>query len=155
MRHSEINECWQEGGPDFFLFPPSLGQAVDVHEQGSGAEKQREERVWKKEGKALRGKQLLKRSNTGEGDTGEGDTLTSCMRCHGYVVCLRVIPFLHLPLQTYWHSRGKGKTQQGGGEREKGCKKGKRWQEVKIKMKMDKKETNEIRMRRCYDELWV
>lgn len=36
MRHSEINECWQEGGPDFFLFPPSLGQAVDVHEQGAG-----------------------------------------------------------------------------------------------------------------------
>lgn len=27
----------------------------------------------------MRGRQLLKRSNTGE-----GDTLTSCMHCHGY-----------------------------------------------------------------------
>lgn len=49
----------------------------DAHEHGG--ERRREERVGRRREKALRGKQLLKRSNTGE-----GDTLTSCMRCHGY-----------------------------------------------------------------------
>lgn len=57
------------GKKSFFFFLGTLVMCVN----GGG------ERVWEKEGKRQRGKQLLKRSNTGE-----GDTLTSCMRCHGY-----------------------------------------------------------------------
>lgn len=82
-----------------------LGHTGDVHERG-GRGREGKRAVRRKE-KALRGKQLLKRSNTGE-----GDTLTSCMRCHGYQspVCH---PFL-APPPTYWRSRGNGKTQKGG-----------------------------------------
>lgn len=38
MRHTEINECWQEEpDPPLAPPPPVLGQAVDVHEQRSRA----------------------------------------------------------------------------------------------------------------------
>lgn len=61
---------------DFFSFF-FLGRLVTC--RNKRGESEREKRVGRWREKALRGKRLLKRSNTGE-----GDTLTSCMRCHGY-----------------------------------------------------------------------
>lgn len=60
-----------------------------------------------------------------------------------------IYPYKHIGIR-----EAKERHNREGGEREKGCKKGKDGRKEN-KMKMDKKETNEIRMRRCYDELWV
>lgn len=66
-----MNKFWQ--GP-VLLF---LGrQVMCVNKEYTQRPKKK---AWEVEGKTLRGKQLLKQSNTGE-----GDTLTSCMCCHGY-----------------------------------------------------------------------
>lgn len=100
-----MNECWQEE-PVFFF----LGRLMTCMSKGGDRGKKGLEEGGEK---ALRGKQLLKRSNTGE-----GDTLTSCMRCHGYQspVCPPFLAFLPPPSfpQHIGSSRGKGTTETGG-----------------------------------------
>lgn len=66
-----MNECWQEE-PVFLVFFPSSARLVTCENQWGEMERK------KKVGRRREKKQLLKRSNIGE-----GDTPTSCIRCHG------------------------------------------------------------------------
>ena len=70
-----MNESWQEEPVFFcFFFPPSSARLVTCESKWGEMERKK-----KKVGRRREKKQLLKRSNTGE-----GDTPTSCIRCHGY-----------------------------------------------------------------------
>lgn len=82
---------------------------------------QKKKKLGRRRGKTLRGKQLLKQSNTGE-----GDTLTSCMCCHGYQS-----PVWHPFLAPHRHPRhiavGEAKEMMEDGWNECGRNKTARW----------------------------
>lgn len=95
----------------------------------------------------LRGKQLLKRSNTGE-----GDTLTSCMCYHGYKspACHLFLAFL--PFSSPWHSgvpEAEGRHKRG---REEDDDRREGYKRLRGETTNTEKETSQIRVRLQWDE---
>lgn len=156
MRHTEINECWQEGGPDFFLFPPPLPWTgcwrAWTREQGRETEGRK---GLEEGGKSTEREAVIEAIQHWWGRHWWGrhfDKLHALPWLHGLPACHPFLAFTPTNILAFERQR---KDTKGRGAREKKAVKRRKTAGRKIKMKMDKKETNEIRIRRYYNELWV